>query len=376
MSTTFQLQERRNRHGRVSSDEDLYRMVFDTLPFGIVVTGKDEEIVSANPAFLRLCDLTPAALCHRRFSHIFALTAEREDGRSIRGYERDAVEVTFSIEQGKRKGVRFSGLKKALPDESGYVYIFKSTRDEFSSSDGMQTQTFFTRVGKSASSIAHEIRNPLGGITGYASVLGRHFDPSDPRTKIVQRIMENAENVNRIIENLLEFTCVTEPSLEKTDLRDILDSVLDVTLINGSTVAGSVKVEKAYSACPAFVLCDRIQMKEAFYQLVMNAIDAMHEGGILTVALERAVAFDMVHHGRNDTPMEFIRTSVSDTGSGMDPEQLNRAFDLFYSTKGEGSGLGLSIVEKIISHHHGTIDIESAKQRGTTVTVSLMEYNR
>ena len=366
-------------------DTDLYRLIFASLPFGMVVLDREERMVSVNPRAREMMGIGARIIDGARFDELFELVERVTDQENPGDIESEEVDLLLVRSPAHDKPLW--GLKEVLRDGSGRIIgtIF-ILQDPFRGRMGGTAAAegrMFHRIGRSTSSIAHELRNPLGGITGFASVLDRYLDESDPKKKIVRRIMKNAMNVDRIIDNLVEFTKVGDLSLEMIELRSLLDGLLRYVLEENEMLRSTVRVEKSYPPDPVYIRVDRIQIREAFYHIIRNAMDAMPEKGRLTVTMERAMTAEALYRpgGKGDGEAfigggtsGFVRTSISDNGEGMDPRQLQRAFDLFYSTRGDRNGLGLSIVEKIISNHHGTIDIESSKERGTTVTVSLMEY--
>jgi two-component system NtrC family sensor kinase len=222
-------------------------------------------------------------------------------------------------------------------------------------------------VGELAAGIAHEINNPLAIIAEEVGVLEDSLDPTlaaadDPPVDVPERLQAIREAVFRcrdITRKLLGFVRQSEVKLERQSLHAILDEVLDDML--GSELAiSSVTVQRAYDPSVTEIVTDQNQLVQVFVNLVKNALDAMQpRGGILSVTTR--------HRG------ERVTIAIADTGCGIAPDQLERIFMPFYTTKepGRGTGLGLSVSYTIIKNFGGTVEVQSALGRGSTFTVAL-----
>jgi len=206
-------------------------------------------------------------------------------------------------------------------------------------------------LGEVSAGIAHELRNPMGVIAGYARLLLKGLGPSDSRREAVQGILNEVEEMNRVMEELLKFSN-SEP-LNKTEVN-LSNTIMDV-------VKGLGANEKAIDFSPQgpfIVRGDETLLKQAVKNLLHNALDA---GDKVWLSIERGLSFD-----KDGT---FI--VVKDNGKGIPENDLSRIFMPFYTTKNSGSGIGLALVQKIAMGHGGNITVESMEGKGSTFRLFL-----
>lgn len=210
-------------------------------------------------------------------------------------------------------------------------------------------------IGELASGIAHEIRNPLGIITASAETLRKYKDEKI-QTEMTNYILEESQRINQLINQFLDLARPKETQWEISDLREILEKTL--VLLSPQAHHLGVEIRKELPKNPLFLRVDSEQMKQAFMNIGVNALEAMPNGGILKVKLWE--------NGKGKAIIQF-----SDTGKGIPKEILGRIFDPFFTTKERGTGLGLPIAQRIISEHRGEIEVETGEKGGTTFTIRL-----
>ena len=214
-------------------------------------------------------------------------------------------------------------------------------------------------LGKLAAGIAHEINNPLGGILIYSSLMMEDLPEEDPRRGDLVRIVQETGRCKEIVKSLLEFARQTEPKMEPTDInRAISDGLF--FLVNQALFHNIQIVKKLDSFLP-FVQGNAGQLKQVFMNIIVNAAEAMHGNGTLTITTFRAPE-------RKTVFVEF-----ADTGEGIPQENLTRIFDPFFTTKevGKGTGLGLATSYGIVEDHGGKISVKSQVGKSTTFTIEL-----
>jgi len=214
-------------------------------------------------------------------------------------------------------------------------------------------------LGKLAAGIAHEINNPLGGILIYSSLMIEDLPDEDPRRGDLVRIVQEAGRCKEIVKSLLEFARQTEPKMEPTDVnRAISDGLF--FLVNQALFHNIDIVKKLDSFLP-FVQGNAGQLKQVFMNIIVNAAEAMHGNGTLTITTFRPP----------DGKTVFVE--FADTGEGIPAENLTRIFDPFFTTKevGKGTGLGLATSYGIVEDHGGKISVKSQVGEGTTFTIEL-----
>jgi len=207
--------------------------------------------------------------------------------------------------------------------------------------------------------VAHEIRNPLGIISSTSELLRQRLNKYEPDNRLAQIIVEESNRLNTKVSEFLDFARPREPNLQPCELNRVLDRSIE--LLNPEIDRLQIAVDRDYQSDGKVQAADPGLLHQAFLNLLLNAIQAMPEGGALKVS---------VNSGPNGQGTEI---RVQDTGDGIDSETLKKVFNPFYTTKEKGSGLGLPIVKSIIESHRGHIKIDSAPGEGTSVIIQLPE---
>ena len=218
-------------------------------------------------------------------------------------------------------------------------------------------------LGHVAATMAHEIGTPLNSISGYIQLMLAEGTGSELMSKRLKIIESQLDRLTQTIRNLLHSTRQPEPQLKALDINQLLETVLTLTQ-PGMSMRDIQLVRRLDPALPP-VAGDPSLLQQVFLNLVTNALDAMPQGGVLTVAT--ASPSGAGQNGR------FVEVTVEDTGTGMSPEVKRKALEPFFTTKapGKGAGLGLSICEDIIRGHHGKMEVESQEGKGSTLRVHL-----
>ncbi len=210
-------------------------------------------------------------------------------------------------------------------------------------------------IGKMASYIAHEVRNPLGVIKGMTQLIKMKFN-GEVLNDYTEKILKSVEMIDRIIEDTLDFARKKPLEIEKVNLGELIREIVE-----------SVPIKKKVSSKSARVIFDdtgecvingdRMRLVRVFENLISNGLDAIPEGGYVKISFNR------------DESNVYV--DISDNGCGIDEKDINRVFEPFYTSKKHGTGLGLSIVKKIVENHGGRISVRSKRGEGTVFTVQL-----
>jgi signal transduction histidine kinase len=228
-----------------------------------------------------------------------------------------------------------------------------------------EAQTFLVQLekmvalGEMSTTIAHEIKNPLTSIGGFARRLDRTLPQESHEKKYSQTIIKEVSRLEKVLKDLLSYTRDESLIFKELDLRDILEESLSM-VIEGIR-SGRVQLIKEYAEKIPLIMGDSHQLRQTFFNLINNACQAMKERGTL---------FLRVHpFSKNGSP--YVRVEVEDTGKGIDPENLHNIFNPFYSTKESNLGLGLPIVHKIIASHRGQIEVDNHPGTGVKFIITL-----
>jgi len=210
-------------------------------------------------------------------------------------------------------------------------------------------------TGRIAAGIAHEIRNPLGNVSMAVQQLKEAFSEDSPWSKHIEVIIRNTERINFLITELLNCARPPELNIRPSDMHEVIENVLDSTRSSLSTQR--IKVIKKFDSEPSIINVDREQINRVFLNVIINSVEAMPEGGTMTIS--------------TSIEEDLFVVKIQDTGEGIREEDIIRIFDPFFSTKPPGVGLGLSITYGIVVSHGGMLVVESIWKRGTVFTISL-----
>ncbi len=225
-------------------------------------------------------------------------------------------------------------------------------------------------AGRMAVGLAHEVRNPLGAIRGAVQLLARELPPGSPLVEYTDVLTREVDRVNRIIEMLLDLARPVQLRLVPLNLHQLLERV--ALLSEEMARERGVTILRRYDPSLPPILGDEDRILQVFHNLVRNAIEAMKDGGHLTLVTRMSLhpLFGKMDVGAGQRAM--IEALVVDEGAGIPAEARARIFDPFFTTKDRGLGLGLALCHRIVEEHHGAIQVESREgRRGTTVTCFL-----
>ncbi len=259
------------------------------------------------------------------------------------GYAEEEMCLPFLIEELQRTQ---SDLQKSLHE-------LAATQEQLIQHEKLAS------IGQLAAGVAHEVNNPLGSIMLYAHLLLQQLKEDDQKSKDLHFIMDEAKRCQKIVAGLLNFARQGKLNLRKHDPGDLFDKML--AMISNQPLFQHVDVQiQLEDGLPALEV-DGDQIFQVFLNLAVNAAEAMPQGGALCIT------------GKYDDKHDTIRFSFADTGVGIPPENLNRLYTPFFTTKqiGKGTGLGLAIAYGIIKMHRGNITVQSEVNRGTTFTIEL-----
>ncbi len=218
-------------------------------------------------------------------------------------------------------------------------------------------------LGEMAATVAHEVRNPLGGITGFADLLKKEIAADDSRKHYVEKIIEGVENLNRIVKGLLNYTKMLKVVPQEVYLEKFLDEVINFYKMDLQREKKKVAILKEYSKPALKAKIDPEHFRQAVLNLLQNATQSMSGGGKIRITAD--------YTQDSTLKPEKLFLKISDSGCGMSPEVLEKVFTPFFTTKEGGTGLGLATVKKIVEAHQGEIKVNSELGKGTEVVISL-----
>jgi two-component system sensor histidine kinase HydH len=250
-----------------------------------------------------------------------------------------------------------SRLKDEMGREMGSVLLLRDLREIRDLQEKVRRSERLASLGRLAAGIAHEIRNPLSSIRGFAQYFMNRLKGHEEEQGYASIMVKEVDRLNRVVTDLLDFSRPKEPHRELQPLQNILSH--SVKLLGPELRKKGVQVEEEYEPDLPPALVDRDQLSQAFLNLLLNSLESIEGGGKIRITLKKGDN----QHG--------IKVAVADTGRGISPEDLGRVFEPFFSTKRGGTGLGLAIVHQIVESHGGEVEVESTEGTGTTFRITL-----
>jgi signal transduction histidine kinase len=243
----------------------------------------------------------------------------------------------------------------AIETAEAYEKVEDQMRQLKQAQDRLLRSERLATVGEMAAHVAHEIRNPLVTIGGFARVILRGLDPNSPQASHAKIIVEEVMRLENILKNVMDFTKPSAPQKVETDINRILEDTCK--LIQAEATPRSVTVSESFDPGLPRITADPAQMKQAFLNIMRNALESMDRGGCLSV--------------RTQGDHSAIVIVISDTGRGIPDSVLKHIFDPFFTTKPQGTGLGLAVTRKVVEEHGGDVVATSKVGSGTTFTITL-----
>ena len=268
-------------------------------------------------------------------------------------------EVEFHKEKTGRipLSISVAPLRDEKGQEMGSVLLIKDLREIRDLQEKVHRSERLASLGRLAAGVAHEIRNPLSSIKGFAQYFVKRFNGQPEEQGYASVMVREVDRLNRVITDLLDFAGPKEPHREPQSLETIADQALK--LLAADFDARKVEVLKDYEPGLPAVFVDRDRISQVFINILLNALESMETGGSIRIRLRR--------YG----PPPAVEVSITDTGAGIQQGDLEKVFEPFFSRKRKGTGLGLAIVHQIVESHKGSITVESRPGKGTTFRVYL-----
>jgi two-component system sensor histidine kinase PilS (NtrC family) len=340
----------------------LHERIVESIRSGVVTTDLQGRIYTFNSAAAEITGYEADALRGEDVSILFGQLADKiKVARDAAG--RGTINPRFEAECLTAEGLRLrlgysiAPLHDERGETTGVIITFQDLTQVRALEETQRRQDRLAAVGRVAAGIAHEIRNPLAAMRGSIQVLRSEVDGDSAQAELMEIILRESDRLNGIITDFLTYARPRQVSLAATDLRESLRETFTLLRHSPETRPDHL-IEEDYPEEPVDVNADAAGLRQVFWNLARNALQAMPGGGKLGVSLKRT------DEGR-------VRVCFADTGQGMTPEQVERLFEPFSSTRAGGTGLGLSIAYQIVRDHGGTINVRSREGHGTTIIIEL-----
>lgn len=348
------LDQLRHHLDEVTELQQFSQGIIESSPAGIAVLDRDGTILSTNGPFAELVGEPRDRLAGRRVGEVLPVEPLPETGSGL-------LEVSYCDPAGAEHHLQLStstyaaGHGEASRDLT--VLLVHDVSERVAMERALREKDRLAALGVLAAGVAHEVNTPITGISSYAQMLLADTPEDDPRREILQKVERQTFRAARIVNNLLDFARNRDEESRPVDLVPVVREALD--LLDTRRAKKGVRLEFELPDEPLVILGSDGEMQQVLTNLCLNSLDAMPEGGTLTVSAERRDGRALV--------------TIQDTGTGISPTQLEKIFEPFFSTKLQrgGTGLGLPISHDIIQRHGGDIHVESDLGTGTRFCIEL-----
>ena len=345
----------------------LHERIVESIRSGLVTTDLEGAIYSFNAAATEITGYRLDEVQGTSINSLFGDIREQidlslaaaGDGEQLPRFEADLITPDgFAVRIGFSVSLLFSETNEA----SGLIITFQDLTEIRSMEESVRRKDRLAAVGRVAAGLAHEIRNPLGAMRGAIQVLESNMPAESVQASLMDIILRESDRLNSIITNFLGYARPAAVDFADTNVGEAIKDTLTL-LKHSPEVNENHRLVDALVDETIIISADAAQLKQIFWNLARNALQAMKDGGELRVGLETI-------------PNNRIRIVFEDTGTGMSPDQVEQLFEPFSNSTSGGTGLGLSIVYQIVKDHNGAINVRSQEGKGTTITVELPRDTR
>lgn len=358
--TTRDMTAQRRAERALGRSEARWRAIVDSALDAIVLINRHGRIESFNPAASRMFGYAAEEVIGRNVSVLMPEPYASEHDHYIRRYqmtgERRIIGIGREVSARRQDGTTFPAHltvgELAFEGEPFYTGIVRDLTERVSLETRLREESGLVRLGELAAVLAHEVKNPLAAVSGAVQMLSEHLTGEEDR-EIAQEILRRLEGLGSLMTDLLIYARPPRPRMSEVDVNGLMKALTAFFAADPAWRELRVTVEGALVGLRA----DPELLKVAFQNLLVNAAQAMHGRGDITIRLQHA--HDVAH------------LDVSDSGPGIPPEVREKLFTPFFTTKAKGTGLGLATVRRIVEAHHGQVMVVRSGREGTTVRVSL-----
>ncbi|MBM4124859.1 MAG: PAS domain S-box protein [Nitrospira sp.] len=365
-------QLRRTGQSLIEKERGLHRLqafhenVVQSISSGLFTTDREGRMTSFNRAAQDVTGLSLEAVVDRPWGDVFGWQQGdlfRQDPATITGPHRFEAEGRLADGSRLVLGVTVAPLTEE-GEQTGLVGVFKDLTQIRDMEEAMRRREWLATLGEMSAGMAHEIRNPLAALGGAMQMLRKDLSADDTNARLMEIAVRETERLDAIITEFLLYARPPALNLKECDLNAVLAETLDL-IRHEAQSREQLAVAARPAAGPLLAQADPDQIKQVFWNLAVNAFQAMPSGGALTIATGRRRV------GAGTQSGDVIEVAFQDTGEGIKQDVLDKIFLPFFTTKKGGSGLGLAAVHRIVDLHGGWIRVDSQEGRGSRFVVCL-----
>lgn len=360
-------QEQEARATELSLLKEFNESIVESVNVGLIAVNEDGLITRCNSTFEEVLgykrEETLGKFVQEIFDEDFAAKLHNILGKS--NWQLTEIRNAYKIQTTNVKGdnlilnVAIAPLRSEFQSQKGAIVVFENVTERVRLEESLQQNEKLSSIGLLAAGVAHEVNTPLTGVSSYTQMLLEMIPESDPKHALLQKVAKQTERASNIAGNLLNFSRTGNAAeFVEVDINKLLEDTLQ--LLEPQIRKSNITIVKKYAETPPKIYGNAGKLQQVFTNLIINAKDAIFDGGEITLMTDYA--------GENEVVIE-----VSDTGTGIEAENLSKIFDPFFTTKevGSGTGLGMAVSYGIMQEHSGTIEVASEVGEGTTFKLKL-----
>ncbi len=339
--------------------------VIESMGSGLVSIDADARVVTINSRARSLLGLPSGDVSGRALNQVlrFESDADAAAVQAVLNGTSDSLESEVAISTPDASipvALAASSLRDEDGARSGTVLLFQDLREIEALKAEVEREKHLASLGRLAAGVAHEVRNPLSSLKGFAQFLRSRFTPGSREERYADIMIEEVERLDRVVQELLDFAKPVTPDRKPSGANEIVDEALALVSDDASFRRVEI-VTKLGENLPA-VFVDPLQIRQVLLNVLLNGFEAMPEGGTLTIETRAGVG---------DDADSTVTVTVTDTGQGMSEDEVGKLYEPFYTTKQQGTGLGLTIVARVLEQNGGSISASSVPGSGSAFVLRL-----
>lgn len=355
--------------------KEFFANVIDSVGDGVIVLDNDGVVTLMNPAAEEITGVSRRLAQGNSFASLFGdepylremVTKTSTTGMTISDYENLVLKKGSQVTP---VSATTSPLLLASGDRIGVILLLRDLTNIRKLEEAVRQADRLSVLGTLAAGLAHEIKNPLGGIKGAAQLLERELPEESDLVEYIRVVLKEVGRVNRIVEELLNLTAPRKLTLSKVNLNRVVGDIM--VLQKRAVKRKNISFLQEFDLSIPPFLADEGLLAQLFLNLIKNAAEAVAgTAGPGTIKVISRVVSEYSMTKKGERPSRFVAIDIIDNGPGIPKDQMENVFTPFFTTKSKGTGLGLPICQKIVSEHRGMMEVESEAGSGTTFTVMI-----
>ncbi|MGB5218230.1 MAG: ATP-binding protein [Smithella sp.] len=340
----------------------LFRSIVESVYSGVMTIDMSNNIKTFNNAAAEITGFSRNTVQGRKLDDVFPEFLPFLTDEMINKQINNRIEMAIEGNAKNRinLGLSVSPLKGKYEKRIGNILIFQDITKIKQMEKDLEKSRNMALIGEMAAGWAHEVRNPLAAITGSIELLKQGMDLEGTNKRLMEIVLRSKDQLETFVRDFLLLARPVPVNRESVDVNRITEEILESLKVNKDWIH---QIEIRTTFCDdAKAFANKEQVRQIIYNLMLNAVQSMEKGGILSIATSKVLRID---------GHEYTEITISDTGCGIAEEDLEKIFEPFFTKKEKGTGLGLSIVNHIIEGYNGKINVESVIDQGTTCRVWL-----